>query len=189
MLKFGTVSHIDSEKARARVKFDDADGMISYWLPILKKKTLQDKQYWMLDIDEHVAVIMDENSEEGIILGSIYSDADLPPVNDADKCHVKFKDGSFVEYDRKNHVLTAHSKGDIVVKSDTHITVTAPAITAYCEEDGTVLNGEYTGNLHIIGNLQVDGQITNNGNLQVNGNIDATGTIIDVGGNTNHHGH
>ena len=27
------------------------------------------------------------------------------------------------------------------------------------------------------------------GNVQVNGNIDATGTIMDVGGNSNHHSH
>ena len=27
------------------------------------------------------------------------------------------------------------------------------------------------------------------GNVQVNGNIDATGTIMDAGGNSNHHSH
>jgi phage baseplate assembly protein gpV len=32
-------------------------------------------------------------------------------------------------------------------------------------------------------------QVALNGDLQVNGNINATGTIIDVGGNSNHHNH
>jgi phage baseplate assembly protein gpV len=38
-------------------------------------------------------------------------------------------------------------------------------------------------------NIALDGSVTITGNLQVNGNIHADGSIIDVGGNTNHHLH
>jgi phage baseplate assembly protein V len=48
---------------------------------------------------------MDENDEEGAVVGAIYSAADATPVQNADKMHVGFKDGASVEYDRASHSL------------------------------------------------------------------------------------
>lgn len=190
MLRFGVVTHIDETKAQVRVQFQDIDNVISYWLPVLKQKTLKDKQYWMPDIGEHVACVIDEHAEEGIVLGAIYSDADAVPVGSRDKYHVKFNDGTVIEYDRAAHKLTADVKGDInvkvtgrahinckgqiYVKSETNITIQAPLVNirGYSPTEGI-----FDGNLRIIGNLDVQGNIT------------ATGSIIDSGGNTNHHSH
>lgn len=105
MLKFGIVTNIDESKVQARVQFTDSDEMLSYWLSVLQAKTLKDKFYVLPDIGEHVACFMDENSEEGVILGSIYSDADICPVVSKDKCKVRFQDGTEIEYDRIEHVL------------------------------------------------------------------------------------
>lgn len=80
MLKFGVVTNINPILAQARVQFAD-DDVLSYWLPILQQKTQKDKFYAIPDIGEHVACLMDENSEEGVILGAIYSSADSPPAN------------------------------------------------------------------------------------------------------------
>lgn len=105
MLKFGIVTNIDEKKAQARVRFLDNDGVLSYWLPIMQAKTLKDKFYIMPDIGEHVVCIMDENSEEGVVLGAIYSEADTIPVISKNKCKIKFQDGTEIEYDRVEHVL------------------------------------------------------------------------------------
>ena len=75
MLKFGTVTNINPLTAKARVEFAD-DNMTSYWLPILQKKTLKDKYYSVVDVGEQVACLMDENCEEGVILGAIYTSLD-----------------------------------------------------------------------------------------------------------------
>ena len=72
MLRFGVISQINASKVEARVRFEDDDST-SFWLPILKTKTLKDKFYSMLDIGEQVVCLMDENSEDGVILGAIYS--------------------------------------------------------------------------------------------------------------------
>ena len=77
MLRFGIISQINALNAQARVSFQD-DESTSYWLPVLQTKTLNDKFYVMPDIGELVACLMDENSEDGVILGTIYSTEDVP---------------------------------------------------------------------------------------------------------------
>ena len=97
MLKFGIVTAINPLTAKARVEFAD-DNILSYWLPILQKKTLKDKFYSIVDVGEQVACLMDENSEDGVILGSIYTSLDEVPGISKDQHIAKFEDGSFIEY-------------------------------------------------------------------------------------------
>ena len=67
MLRFGIVTQIDPINVLARVSFGDDDST-SFWLPIMQTKTLKDKFYIMPDINEQVVCLMDENSEDGVIL-------------------------------------------------------------------------------------------------------------------------
>lgn len=191
MYKVGVITALDEAKARVRVQFNDMDGVVSYWLPIVQQKTLRDKSYWMPDINEHVACLLDENGEEGVVVGAIYSDADAAPVANKDKHCTVFADGTRVEYDRQTHTLTADVQGKInviatarcdvtcadqvVITSATHVTLQAPSIAINASTGGTT--GSMVGTFNLIGTLNVEG------------NIHATGTIIDDSGNTNHHGH
>lgn len=114
MLKFGIVTNINSALAQARVQFAE-DDMLSYWLPILQQKTLKDKFYAIPDIGEHVACLMDENSEEGVILGAIYSSADSPPSTSKTQLMIKFEDESFIQFDKTTGILTLKFAGiDII---------------------------------------------------------------------------
>ena len=109
MLKFGIVTAINPLTAKARVEFAD-DNTLSYWLPILQKKTLKDKFYSIVDVGEQVACLMDENSEDGVILGSIYTSLDEVPGITKDQHIAKFEDGSFIEYNKENQMLTIVAK-------------------------------------------------------------------------------
>lgn len=109
MLKFGIVTAINPLTAKARVEFAD-DNILSYWLPILQKKTLKDKFYSIVDVGEQVACLMDENSEDGVILGSIYTSLDEVPGISKDQHIAKFEDGSFIEYNKENQMLTIVAK-------------------------------------------------------------------------------
>lgn len=198
MFKVGVVVALDENRAKARVRFDDIDGVLSYWLPVIQAKTLKDKAYWLPDVDEHVVCILDENGEDGAIIGAIYSDADSVPVVSKDKYHKTFQDGTVIEYDRQTHKLFAEVKGDIDVKSTgrcdldcqreiyiksaTHIIIQAPSLSM---RGGSPANGVFEGTFRLRGDLVVEG-----GNIDVQGgDINASGKIIDGGGNTNHHGH
>ena len=78
MLKFGVVTNINPLTAKARVQFAD-DDITSFWLPVIQHKTNKDKFYSMVDVGEQVACLMDENSEDGVILGAIYTGVDSVP--------------------------------------------------------------------------------------------------------------
>lgn len=106
MYRRGIVSAIDAATGRARVKFPADDDMESFWLEVLQPRALAsgDRAYWMPDVGEAVAVLMDDNDEDGVVLGAVYSSADPPPVTSADKKHETHKDGAIFEYDRAAHV-------------------------------------------------------------------------------------
>lgn len=109
MLKFGIVTTINPLTAKARVQFSD-DDITSYWLPVLQQKTLKDKYYSMVDIGEQVACLMDENSEDGVILGAIYTNLNSVPGISQNQHLIKFEDGSFIEYNKGTQMLTIVAK-------------------------------------------------------------------------------
>ena len=200
LVRVGVVTNAYPDKGTVRVHLVDVDDSVSYELPVIFRKTLKDKSYWMPDIGEHVVCLFSgQGLEQGFVLGAIYSSADAVPVSSKDKCHITFEDGTVIEYDRAAHKLTADVKGDIeakatgtcdvdvqgqiTMKSHTAILMQAPAIS-FINLDGSGAVGTYTGDMRFIGNL-----LTEQGNVDVSGNISATGTIIDAGGNTNHHSH
>ena len=114
MLRFGIVSQIDPINVQARVSFED-DESTSYWLPILQTKTLKDKFYAMPDIGEQVACLMDENSEDGVILGAIYSSEDVSATQSEKQLSVNLEDGSYINADKENQTLTvAFSKMKLI---------------------------------------------------------------------------
>ena len=114
MLKFGIVTNINPTLAQARVQFAD-DDILSYWLPILQQKTQKDKFYAIPDIGEHVACLMDTNSEEGVILGAIYSALDSTPVSSKSQLMITFEDESFIQFDKTTGILTLKFKGIDVI--------------------------------------------------------------------------
>ena len=89
----------------------------------------------MLDVGEQVACLMDENSEDGIILGSIYTSLDNIPAISNNQHLIKFEDGSFIEYNKKSQMLT------IVVKT---LNVIADIINTgkFENTDGIVSNSD-----------------------------------------------
>ena len=114
MLRFGIVSQIDPINVQARVSFED-DESTSFWLPVLQTKTLNDKFYAMPDIGEQVACLMDENSEDGVILGAIYSTEDISATQSEKQLSVNLEDGSYINADKENKTLTvAFSKMKLI---------------------------------------------------------------------------
>ena len=109
MLKFGTVTSINPLTAKARVEFAE-DNINSYWLPILQHKTLRDKFYSMVDVGEQVACLMDETSEDGVILGAIYTRVNDVPGFDKNQHLIQFQDGSFIEFNKETQTLTILAK-------------------------------------------------------------------------------
>jgi phage baseplate assembly protein V len=185
-LLFGVVVEIDAAKVRAKIRFAARDGMVSDWLPVGQRKTLRDRDYHMPDVGEHVAVAMDDRLEDGVVLCAIYSDAAPAPVNNAECRHVEFADGASVDYDRSSHTLTVNIPGPITIVASGPVTIDAPHVT--CTGTLTVKGKlTYLGGMAGFSGDGATAVIT--GHVTVDGDVSATGTVMDGGGNSNHHEH
>lgn len=131
-LRFGIVSRIDAATGEAFVKFEDLDGLETAEIPLLYPKTLKDHFYRMLDAGEHVACLMDEHLENGVILGAVYDDENLPPEGDANKCYIQFENGTTIVHDK--------TSGNINIKTSGTVTIDSPNVTM-------------TGDLHVNGDV------------------------------------
>ncbi|MCX7999774.1 MAG: phage baseplate assembly protein V [Leptospiraceae bacterium] len=124
MIKVGRVVAVDEKRACVRVELTDCDGVITYWLPVVVPKTQHDKFYFLPDIGEEVVcAFLEHGIEQGFVLGAIYNEKDRVPVVNKDKYHVRFADGTEIEYDRKNHKLKIKCVGDVEIVANGNVTI------------------------------------------------------------------
>lgn len=45
MIRVGKVVAVDDKNAKVRVQIEDADAVVSYWLPVVHQKSQSDKHY------------------------------------------------------------------------------------------------------------------------------------------------
>lgn len=114
VVRVGVVTATDPKRGTVRVQCQDQDGLCTYDYPVLCRKVHKDKDYQMPDVGDHgVVLCLPNGQEQGFYLGSFYSEADATPVQDQDKHHQRYEDGTWFEYDRKEHKLTGEIKGDV----------------------------------------------------------------------------
>ena len=172
MMQIGIVS--DVKPGFAKVSFAE-DKIVSEWWPIVKMGTQNSKFCYPLHIGEQVACVSDEHSDDGIVLGAIYSDEDTPPQSANNHTYVyTFEDGTEIIYDVLSHELTANIKGNA--------TISAKKVDVTVTEGVTI-----KGNLTVIGNVAAgglaissahggDGSITSDADFTTSGDVKA-GTV------------
>lgn len=114
------VSSVYPERGTVRVKREQSDGIISEELKLLHQWTLKNQAYTMPRIDEHVVCVF--NGSRGYVMGAIYSEVTEPPVKDVNKHYIRFEDGTFVEYDTDEAVMTVNVTNPMRIIGDVHIT-------------------------------------------------------------------
>jgi phage baseplate assembly protein V len=139
LIRIGEVVGPNPEKGTVRVRFADADGFVSFDLPVIFSATHKDKRYKMPDIGEQVACLFLPNGlEEGFVLGCLYNAKDKPPANSQDLDVMLYENGTLIQYDRKSGKLTVDVQGEIDVKATGNITAAAQGnITATADGDIT----------------------------------------------------
>jgi len=134
LLRFGIVSKIHPSKPYARIRFDEDDST-SYWLCVLQIKTLKDKFYVMPDIGEQVACLMDNNSEEGVILGAVYSDRDKPREHSNKIIYLQLENGSFIDISKEENKLTVSFPNIYLIGNIVHDGLFQNSKGIICEEN------------------------------------------------------
>ncbi len=122
MFKVGIVTEFSSESGRARVKFPE-DDVVTDWLSVIVRRTLGDKTIDSLSVNEQVVCVF--NDEDGVILGSIYSDEDQPSEEAGSKVWGReFADGTVIKYDQTSKKLEVKisSGGSVEIDGDLKVT-------------------------------------------------------------------
>ncbi|EFO1271076.1 phage baseplate assembly protein V [Escherichia albertii] len=211
----GIISDIDETSVRVRVTLPECDNLKSNWLAVLQRNSQDNKDYWLPDMGEQVEVLLDDNGEDGVVLGAVYSTVDTAPVASRDKRYVQFSDGAAFEYDRSTHQLTINGGIEkIVIEVIDHTNLTSPNVEVKAQQVTVTSDtvdikaatvtvdapmSTFTGNVTVmkkltwLGGMAGSGGIGNaatiTGNVNVIGNVQASGTLQDSGGNSNHHSH
>lgn len=114
MLKFGYITNYD-ECGRVKVKIEDEDNVITDFIPVIRTSASKDETGSTIDMNTLVSVILDDlNLLNGVCLGAV----NTKPVKSINKKYHQFTDGSTIEYDRENHILTTDVKGEITAKAN-----------------------------------------------------------------------
>jgi len=174
---YGIVSAVDHATCRVRVRLPERDNVQTWWLHVPQTHTLGVQRRALLPaIGEQVMVLLEADDAGGTVHGGIYSEANPPPIQDADTEYVRFKDGTRVTYNQSTHAL--------MIDGPASVTVIAGQATV--QADVVTLDTPQT---TCTGNLTVQGQVSITGNVKVDGDLTATGSVMDGGGNSNHHSH
>jgi phage baseplate assembly protein V len=192
-LRFGFVTAVDAATHRVRVRLPDLDDLETWWLPVLVARTHRDRFEHLPDVGEHVALLLDPRGEEGVVLGALYSARDPSPGGSPDITRATFADGTTVEYDRAAHRLLVSVRGPVTIIADGAVQVQAPSVTLDTPSTTCTGNTLIQGRLTVQGGISVSGgggaAASISGHVHVDGNIDASGSVMDGGGNSNHHSH
>lgn len=119
MIRVGFVNARQPEKMRVKVTLRDTttSELVTDWLPVLCPRACKDMQYDLPDIgDQVLCLFLAYGLEQGFVVGAMYGQQ-TPPVQSGDKWHRLFEDGTYLEYDRSEHKLTADVKGDVDIKA------------------------------------------------------------------------
>lgn len=178
MLRFGNITEVDPAKGYARVTFTD-DGIVSDWLQFLVLGAIKDNFSHTFNINEQVACLMDENSEEGVILGAIFNDK-TPPNNAGDGIfRVKFDDDSVIEYNRNSHEYKLDIKGKINITADSEININAVNANVIATVEAKIQAPviKLIGAVAVTGAMTVSGTITAPGGGPISGNLEVQGDV------------
>lgn len=131
----GVVLLLDARGRRARVRFEQEDGVQSFWLRVLSKGSAGMRATHMPAIGEQVACLVDWRGEDGVIVGSVYSDADPSPTGAAEVDHVTYADGTVHEHDPKTKVRRTLMPDDdeakyVIGVGDVRVMITNKAIVS-----------------------------------------------------------
>ena len=202
MLMAGTIEAVDYQAARVRVRSGD---WVSSWLPWGSLAAGQVRHWRPPSVGEQTMILSPSGQpEQGMVMPGFYTDQHSQANDNRPNITAQdWPDGAREHYDHEAHeyVLSVPAGGRIVL--------TIGATTLELRDDGTTLttpkllvdaaDSTFTGTVIVkklltylkglIGKGGGGAGASIEGDILVNGNVSATGSIMDAGGNSNHHSH
>lgn len=119
MIKVGVINEVDLKNNLYRVVFEQDEDVKSYWFQPLYANTYRNKAYHQYSVNEQVLCVTPyQGSQDGFILGAVYSEADRPPRTDEGVMYVQLPDGRYFQIDQKKKRVTLDCSGyDVVINA------------------------------------------------------------------------
>lgn len=153
---YGLVENIEYQPLRIQAKLPDMDDMLSPWALVLTARSQTAKHYDPPVKGEQVAILLYDDGESAVCLGSVMSDVDNSPAGDH-RFVKKFDDGTTITYDSNANLLNVTAVGDITIVCSGDVNITASHATVNAE---TTINGDTTinGTAHISKDAVIGGK-------------------------------
>ena len=137
---YGLVENIEYKPLRIQAVLPDMGGILSPWAQVLTARSQGAKTYDPPVKGEQVALLLSDNNETAICLGSVMSDIDNSPADD--HRYIKdFDDGTRIEYDSAASLLKVSAVGSVKMVCDGDFNLTAASVTI---DAPTTINGDTT---------------------------------------------
>lgn len=134
IILLASVHMVDEKKAQVRVK---AGALVSGWLNIASLRAGEDRHYWLPEVGEQVVVASpDGDMNQGVVIGSIFSERYPPNDNATTKHSSHYKDGAVFRYDREAHHYS------ITLPADGKVTITVGSSSLVMDGNGITLKAK-----------------------------------------------
>lgn len=118
MLVFGNIIAIDENSARVRLRIPDMDDYETPgWIFVPQACTVKDKSYNLPAINTLVAAVMDDEMQDGCLIGALYNDEDVCILGSENIKYIKFEDGAYFKYDKTTGFFEAKAPNKIYLES------------------------------------------------------------------------
>lgn len=144
-LVFGLVETIEYAPLRIQAILPDKDNMLSPFALVITPRSQTAKHFDPPVKGEQVALLLIDDGETAICLGSVFSDVDSSPANRHQFAKI-FDDGTELTYDNDSRTLTVNATGTInIICQNANITANKTTIDGAVEINGdTTINGTAT---------------------------------------------
>ncbi|MEZ3501600.1 phage baseplate assembly protein V [Pantoea sp. KPR_PJ] len=165
LIRIGTVSAVDAQRARCRVRSGDNE---TGWLPWLSARAGRARAWSAPSVGEQVLVLsLGGELNSGFILPGVFSDSYPAPSASADALHWSFPDGAVIEYEPQNGALRVSGIQQATIQATSRILFDAPLVQCT-----TALK---TATLEVTDGATLQGNVTHSG-----GSLNSNGIVVDA---------
>lgn len=191
-VRMGAVVAVDLPNARVRVKSGEIE---TAWLPWCAGRANSGKRNWDAPtVGEQVLMLAPGGDlRQAVVLPGVYQEAAAAPLDNADKDHTVYSDGTVIEYDRALHALTADLQGTKLFADRDKIELTIGGTVLTMTASGTTLvtpeltvdspQSTFTGAVTVQGPLAYQSGMSGSG-----GGASIAGPLAVSGGSVSHDG-
>ncbi|MFM2590047.1 phage baseplate assembly protein V [Vibrio sp. TBV020] len=137
MIQIGTIKEVQAKPLRYVVQYTPE--LETDLIPANVGHAGNVKDFAPLQVGEQVVVVKEFDTQGGVILGSLNQESNDQPKDDLNLFYREFPDGTWLQYDMEQHVLSGFINGKVSLEAKNEIMLKSPKIKMIgdIEHDGS----------------------------------------------------